>query len=101
MENPGSWTLAEHIIRRACLKHDEMVASGAVGGSLEMCIATALREAGLLKPHDPADALGFRAFEAEDILNYIPVAETPRPAPQPFTLNGESFHEESSSKLTN
>jgi hypothetical protein len=92
MESPGSWTVAEHIIDRALTKHEEVRKSGAAGGSQAMVVATALREAGLLKAYDLHDALGFDAFDAEDILTFDPThnPRKPNPAPSPFSSSSDS-----------
>ena len=99
MENPASWTLAEHIIDRAIQKHEELMSQSLngvfiAGGSQAMAIATALRDAGLLKPYDSVDALGFGAFDAGDILSYVPVPDKVRPAPKPFVVGEDELTEE-------
>lgn len=53
MENPRSWGPVEQTINTAFVKWDQAQSQGIIGGSLEMTIANALRDAGLIvdSPH--------------------------------------------------
>lgn len=48
MENPASWGRAEHVISETYIEWQEARERGAVGGSLAMTIANALRREGII-----------------------------------------------------
>ena len=72
MENPATWTAAEHVIGQALEQSYDDTAAGILGQSAVRMIADALREAGMLREPAARDTgNGFRRLSEGELADLV------------------------------